>query len=99
MADSASSLTQLRADIDALDGEILRLLARRAQLVVRIGDLKRATGTAVYDPERERDILDRLVRLAPTPLDAEAVRCVFESIIDESRRIEEQHVAPRSDQR
>jgi chorismate mutase len=63
------------------------------RLVVQIGDLKRARGLAVYDPERERLILDRLSAATHPPLDAATVRRIFERLIDESRRIEQRHVA------
>jgi chorismate mutase len=42
----------------------------------------------VYSPEREAWILDRVERENPGPLDAGAVRRVFERVIDESRRLE-----------
>jgi chorismate mutase len=94
MSDTAP-LSDLRDAIDAVDTEILRLLSERARLVVRIGESKRAEDLPVYDPARERSILDRLVQAACAPLDAETVRRVFERIIDESRRLEEHHVARR----
>jgi chorismate mutase len=42
----------------------------------------------VYQPEREKWILDRVERNNPGPLDRGAVRRVFERVIDESRRLE-----------
>ena len=88
-------LAELRHAIDALDQRILDLLAERVRLVVRVGDVKRGRGLAVYDPERERVILDRLCAMATEPLDAATVRRIFERLIDESRRIEQRHVAAR----
>ena len=43
---------------------------------------------AVYQPEREKWILERAERNNPGPLDRGAVRRVFERVIDESRRLE-----------
>jgi len=43
---------------------------------------------AVYQPEREKWILDRVERNNPGPLDSNALRRVFERVIDESRRLE-----------
>ena len=43
---------------------------------------------AVYQPEREKWILERVARNNPGPLDSGAVRRVFERVIDESRRLE-----------
>lgn len=85
-------LRQLRAAIDEVDHQILELVAKRVRLVLAVGDVKRHRNMTVYDPERERRVLDRLVGDAPDPLDAATVRRVFERLIDESRRLEQRHV-------
>jgi chorismate mutase-like protein len=85
-------LEALRRQIDAVDERILGLVAERVELVLRVGELKRASGAAVYDPERERRVLDRLAHQAAPPLDRETVQRVFERLIDESRRLELAHV-------
>jgi chorismate mutase len=89
----APDLENLRTAIDTVDAEILALVARRIQLVLRIADYKRGRAMPVYDPARERNVIERLIALAPATLDAQLVRRVFERIIDESRRIE-QHQEP-----
>lgn len=85
----ASELEGLRAAIDAVDSEILTLVARRIGLVLQIADYKRGQALPIYDPARERTVIERLISLAPATLDAQLVRRVFERIIDESRRIEQ----------
>ena len=85
-------LDELRRGIDAVDQQILRLLHERVRLVMQVGDYKRSRGIPVYDPERERALLDRLCRAAEPPLDAETIRRIFERLVDESRRIEQHHV-------
>ena len=87
-----SDLETLRRDIDAVDQQILRLLHERVRLVVAVGEYKRERGMAVYDPDRERALLDRLCGAAQPPLDAETIRRIFERLVDESRRIEQHHV-------
>ena len=83
---------ELRRLIDQIDSEILQLVARRVQVVLRVGEYKRRHGLRVYDPDRERRLLEHLAALAPEPLDAETVRRVFERLVDESRRLEQHHV-------
>jgi chorismate mutase-like protein len=85
-------LEALRRQIDAVDERILELVAERVELVLRVGELKRMSGAAIYDPERERRVLERLARQAVPPLDRETVQRVFERLIDESRRLELAHV-------
>jgi chorismate mutase len=91
-------LEALRADIDRIDREILSLIAERVRVVLRVGDIKRERGMKVYDPERERALLERLTRLAPAPLDATTVRGVFERLVDESRRLEQHHMNAAGDE-
>ena len=55
---------------------------------MEVGRIKAEMGLPIYSPEREAEILDRVARENPGPLDPTAVRRVFERIIDESRRLE-----------
>jgi chorismate mutase len=86
-------LDSLRSQIDAVDERILELVTERVRLVLRVGELKRSNRVAVYDPERERSVLERLTARALPPLDRETVQRVFERLIDESRRLELAHVS------
>ncbi len=79
---------ELRRRIDQIDDQLMKLLNARSACAVEIGRVKRRIGMAVYQPEREKWILDRAERNNPGPLDASAVRRVFERVIDESRRLE-----------
>ena len=87
-------LDNLRAAIDAVDAEILSLVAKRIGIVLQIADFKRDRSLPIYDPARERSVIDRLIGLAPAFLDAQLVRRIFERIIDESRRIEQHQSTP-----
>jgi chorismate mutase len=89
-------LDALRRAIDEVDQRILSLVAERVRLVLAVGDYKRAHGLPVYDPERERALLERLCKVAPPSLDHDTVRRIFERLIDESRRIEQRHVTRQS---
>jgi chorismate mutase len=88
---SEDELARLRRSIDQVDSQILTLLAERAGLVRSIGDYKREAQLPVYDPERERRVIARLIGEAPAGVDAQMVQRVFERIIDESRRLEHGH--------
>ncbi len=79
---------ELRRRIDELDIGILELLNERAACALEIGAAKRNRGQATYDAVREAAIVRR-VRAANTgPMQDEAVRRIFERILDESRRLE-----------
>jgi chorismate mutase len=85
-------LEDLRRAIDEVDRKILELVAERVRLVLQVGDVKRSRNMSVYDPERERRVLDSLAAAAQEPLDVMTVKRIFERIIDESRRLEQRHV-------
>ena len=82
---------ELRAQIDRIDGELLRLLNERAKAGMAIGQIKRARNDPIHVPEREVAVLDRAVRENPGPLSEKAVRTVFEAIVGQTRALEEDH--------
>lgn len=85
---SADGIEHWRRRIDQIDSQLVGLLNSRSACAVEIGRLKRAAGLPVYSPEREAQVLERVTRESPGPLDPQAVRRVFERIIDEGRRLE-----------
>ena len=84
----AEQLEAYRRRIDRLDEEIVRLLNARATCANEIGRLKEQVGMEVYQPGRERTVLDHVQRVNEGPLADVAVVRLFERIIDESRRLE-----------
>lgn len=77
-----------RAEIDAIDGELLNLINRRARVAVEVGRLKRSAGFPFLDSVREREVLARACQNNAGPLDEDAVARIFRRIIRESRRVE-----------
>lgn len=90
-------IEELRRQIDAIDLQILQLLAERHRVVLTVGERKRLENLPVHDPLREQALLDRLAALAPAPLDDTTVRSVFAAILCESRRLQEQHIRSASE--
>ena len=83
----AEDIDKLRSEIDALDGELLALLQRRARLAQRIGALK--GGAPAYRPERVAQILRRVAEQPGEPLQSDAVARVFREIISACRGLEQ----------
>jgi len=50
--------------------------------------LKEALGLEVYQPDRERQVLEHVRQVNGGPLDGDAIARLFERIIDEARRLE-----------
>jgi chorismate mutase-like protein len=89
----APGIPQLRQAIDELDRQILELVSERLRLVMKVGEVKRSLGLDVYDPAREKDLLERVARAAPAPLTSAMAERIFQRIIEESRNLEQRHVS------
>ena len=76
-----ADLAALRAQIDAVDDQILALLDRRAEVVRRVGESKRVRRETFHVPQRERAVLERLTSAANGAFPREAVRPVFREIM------------------
>ncbi|ARA94598.1 MAG: chorismate mutase [Bacteroidetes bacterium] len=85
-----ADLRPWRDRIDALDRVITYLLNERAVCANKIGHIKKKLGMPVYVPSREEDVLRNVVACNPGPLPDEAVRRLFERVIDETRSLERQ---------
>ncbi len=81
-------LSDWRTKIDEIDLELLRLLNKRSEHAIHIGELKSQHGVPVYSPEREERIMRRLLEENQGPLPADGVQRIFERIIDEARKLE-----------
>jgi chorismate mutase len=83
------TLDDLRKDIDRVDEVLVRLLNERARCACEIGRIKKAQHVEIYQPEREKQVLEHVRSIAAEgPLDPEAIARLFERIIDEARRLE-----------
>ena len=63
-----SQLGILRENIDKVDAKLLRLLNQRAELVLKVGELKKANNLAVVHADREKVLLARLCEQNSGPL-------------------------------
>jgi chorismate mutase len=91
--DAEQELARLRDAIDRVDEVLVKLLNQRGKYAIQIGEAKAILGLAIYAPEREKEVLAHAAKTSEGPLDAEAVRRLFERIIDESRRVEREAAA------
>lgn len=54
-------LDVLRGRLDEINGQLLELISERAKIVQEIGGVKEKQGVPKFDPEREKQMLDKLV--------------------------------------
>jgi chorismate mutase/prephenate dehydratase len=77
-----------RSRINDIDNQILHLLNQRAEAALQIGDLKRRQDAPSYAPEREAELLSRLIAASHGPLPAEAIVAVWREIVSACRALE-----------
>jgi len=81
-------LSECRTLIDAVDLKILALLNERTRIVHEIGEVKRNLTLPIYEPKREEQVFENITSHNDGPLANDAVKRVFERIIDEMRSIQ-----------
>ena len=85
-AEAGDELGRLRQGIDAIDLQVLDLINQRAGLAHRIGEIKRGN---LYRPEREAQVLRRIVDANPGPLPAAAAQRIFREIMSACLALEQ----------
>ena len=81
----SAQITAWRAEIDQIDEQLLDLFNKRAHCAIEVGMVKRRLKQPIEVPEREAQIITRMVELNEGPLDGDAIRRLFEAVIAESR--------------
>ena len=82
-----------RRRIDGIDLALVRLFNERTRCAIEIGHIKRRLALEIYSPGREAQVIANVIAANEGPLDPDAVRRLFERVIDEARRIERIHSA------
>jgi len=85
------TLQDCRDAIDTIDNEMLELLNKRMKVVERVGEIKNETGGAIYRPEREKAIIERLVGMSKAAnglLNASAIEALYLEVFAVSRNLE-----------
>lgn len=83
-----SGIDALRERIDAIDGELVRLLNERASVAREIGAIKLREGLPIYSPDREERLLRGLVEKSAGPLTADSLLAIYREIMSSALAIE-----------
>ena len=78
------SLEELRNRIDELDYQLVKLLNERARVVVEIGKFKNKTDKPVYSPDREKDVLARIIETNEGPLPDKCLVAIWRELMSGS---------------
>lgn len=81
-------LETLRSEIDLIDGQLVRLFNERAHLVTAVGEWKRTHQKPIYDPSREKVILEKVQKYNQGPLPNAIVAKLFAELVSNFRQWE-----------
>lgn len=86
--DPLSALANCRERIDDVDRRLVELLNERTSIVEQVGRIKKESQMAIYEPKREELVFLNVTSGNKGPLPDDAVKRIFERIIDEMRRVQ-----------
>jgi chorismate mutase/prephenate dehydratase len=82
------TLEEVRIEIDKCDDQLLELLNKRMAWVHKVGEIKKETKSLIYRPEREKQILERMMALNQGLLTKEAIEAIYLEIFAAARNLE-----------
>lgn len=83
-------LHEYRRQIDALDNQIVALLAQRFEIVRAVGQLKARENIPVVQGARVEEVKDRVAEMASRQnLDPQMVRDIYQRMIDHAHDLED----------
>ena len=74
--------------VDALDLKIVQLLNQRVEHAGEIGKIKHANGADYYDPTREAQVMAKVAKLNPGPINNRTLQSVYREVISGSIALE-----------
>lgn len=80
-------LAAVRSEIDAINVEILESLEARGRLVREVMAIKERLGRPMYDPQRERVMMEELLYRAADVYPPASIERVFSAIFAVSREL------------
>jgi len=85
---SKEKINVLREKIDLLDEQMLDLLVQRFSFSREIGEIKASGGINVGDPNREKEIIDRLAKKLEGKLEKNDIAAIFGPIYHISKKLQ-----------
>ncbi|WP_420908252.1 bifunctional 3-deoxy-7-phosphoheptulonate synthase/chorismate mutase [Macrococcus armenti] len=83
-----NDLNSLRERIETINIEILKLLSERGEIAKQIGHEKRKQGSTIYDPEREKEMINKLQDLNEGPFNDNVIKQLFKEIFKASTELQ-----------
>ncbi len=89
MSSVNEEIKSLRADIDRLDQEILKILKQRIRFTEKIGKIKKTNSSDILDKQRESEILSTLLEAGENlKIEDDFIISLWRQIIDYSHKVQ-----------
>jgi chorismate mutase len=85
-------ISDWRQRINEIDSKLVELLNERAKAAQQIGQLKQQTHMAIHEPQREKEVLEKVRQQNRGPLPDRDILLVFERIIDVMRKLQREQL-------
>jgi chorismate mutase len=85
-SDFSQKLKTKRKVLDLIDQKLLILLNQRLRTALEIGKIKKEMGKKIYDPKREKEVLERLKRKNKGLLKEDDLKKIFTAIMNPCRK-------------
>jgi chorismate mutase len=94
--EAREALAEHRRRIDDVDRRLVAVLNERTRIVHEIGRIKAAAHMPIYEPRREDEVFANAIASNAGPLPHDAVKRVFERIVDEMRVVQKTRMEQES---
>jgi len=84
--DAPEKLKMKREKIDLIDKKLITLLNQRLRIALEIGKTKKEMRENIYDPRREKEVLEKLKLINKGPLKEGDLKKIFGIIMRVSRK-------------
>ena len=86
--EALKTIVAYRRQIDEVDRRLVALLNERTGIVERLGRVKEELEMPIYEPKREDQVFQNVTDSNSGPLPPQALKRLFERIIDEMRTLQ-----------
>lgn len=85
-------LEKQRAEIDAIDREIVALFERRMQVVVDVARIKKENGIAILDANREKEVITKVQSYLKDDTLKEELAEAYETLMKVSKEYQKKRI-------
>jgi chorismate mutase len=86
-------LEDIRKEIDIVDNNIVELLRKRKNLAKEVAKIKKEANKPIFDPEREKQLLEKLrLKAKEKNLDEEFIIGIYRLILKNSKEEQEKTI-------